>query len=177
MMVGQNNNAVMVMTAKGLERMLEDGGSHAWVLSPSNAARMDYVVCVQNRHNGSLDGATEEHGKAFMIGKIDSIKAVGTDDNGNARYMIKMSAYCHIDGPMIDWGGRNPVRYINVMEVTGLDVDQLDFRPMPSSSGVGDPTTVPAQSAAAPLTISAAKAGLAATFGVAEGAIEIIIRA
>lgn len=167
-------NALMVMTARGPERILAEGGSQAWVLNPGNASKMTYVVCVQNRHVGTWGGATEPHGKVFLVGRIESVKAVEVDEIGNSRYMLKISHYCRIDGPIIEWIGRNPIRYVNLTEELKIDPESLDFHLLQLKEQ--DQPDANVTSEIRELTVAEAKAGLAAKFGVSPEAIEITIR-
>lgn len=181
-----NNSAVMVMTARGPDRILQEGGSQAWVLNPKNALKHKYVVTVQNRHNGPWGGATEPHGMAFLIGKISDVVVSPEPrraQDPNERYLIKISEYARIAVP-VTWRGSNPVRYLDIQQDLGIDPDSLDFKPMPSPTAAYEEQSEHAPQEDyvkpiedLPLTISQAKAGLAATFGVREDQIEIIIKA
>lgn len=118
--------AVMVMTARGPDRILAEGGSQAWVLNPANARRHPYVVCVQNRHNGNWGGATEPHNTAFLIGRISSVEP---SPETPGRYIVRMSEYARIAVPVV-WPGRNPVRYVTLSDFE-VDPATLEWTPMP----------------------------------------------
>ena len=168
--------AICVLTARGIETILAEGGSQAWVLDARRARKYKYVVCVQNR------GFTDDWGKvsaphhtAFIVGKLKDV--VRSQEKGCAdRWLLTFSEYAEVDVPDAWPGFRNPVLYTD-LESFPIDVEALQFHPMP----VPAPTTVPEVAAAAetgprPLTMAEAKAGLALTFGVAPSDIEIIVR-
>lgn len=185
-----NHSAVMVMTARGPDRILSEGGSQAWVLNPNNARKHDYLVTVQNQHNGRWGGATEPHGTAFLIGRIRDV-VPADDDGGGVRYKIEISDYARINIPC-DWKGRNPVRYISLDQL-GIDPSKLDFQPMPpktkpafieeeGKSEVVDSLFYEkaafqpmAERKSDPLTILEAKERLATTLGVRVDQIRITI--
>lgn len=180
-------SAVLVMTARGPDRILQEGGSQAWVLNPVNAAKHEYLVTVQNQHNGKWGGASEPHGTAFLIGRIRDV-VPSREEGSQGRFMIRISEYARIS-IHYEWKGRNPVKYITLDEI-GIDPDTLQFQPMPAvedeDEEVGDEwdpasaippnlSDIPVQQSG--LTIPEAKAGLAATLGVSVDKIEITIKA
>jgi len=175
-------NAVVVMTARGPDRILQEGGSQAWVLNPKNAAKHDYLITVQNRHNGQWGGATEAHGTAFLIGKISEV-VPSPEPKSKGRYLIKISEYVRISIPC-KWRGSNPVRYLDIQTEFSIDPDTLDFLPMPAPAVLHPDTNeeAPLEGDFEPneelvLSIAQAKAGLAANFGVRVDQIEIVIKA
>ena len=172
----KGKSAVVVMTARGPDRILNEGGSQAWVLNPVNARKHEYLVAVQNRHNGAWGGATEEHGTAFLIGRISDVVAVPeeTSADGRPRYMIQISEYALIAEP-IGWEGRNPVRY-KTLEDLGIDVEGVPFLPVPSIEDEPMGEELPASSTPAEV-IQQFKQRLAPMLGVATDRIEVTIRA
>lgn len=167
---------ISVLTARGPDRVLAEGGSQAWRLNPENAGKYRYCVCVQNQRNGQWGGADQPHHHAFMVGKIDSI--VASPEGRPGRYLVVFSEYATIDYPDAWPGLRNPVRYATLEEFGISSPDDLDWRPMPvdlvdaSMEKPGDEE----EEGFGPLTTAEAKAGLALGYGVPESAIEIIIR-
>ena len=65
-----SDQCLVVLTARGFERIISEGGSQSWRLKPDRAERREFCVCVQNRHNGHWGGADQEHHHAFLIGRI-----------------------------------------------------------------------------------------------------------
>lgn len=179
----ERKSSIVVMTARGPDRILREGGSQAWVLNPANAKKHEFLVTVQNRHNGAWGGASEPHGTAFLIGRISDVVPT-TEEGSEGRYLIKISEFARI-AIRCDWRGRNPVRYTTLDEL-GIDPGDIEFKPMPimeENEEIGDERE-PMPSAAPDLpvkpgflTIPEAKKGLAATLGVSIDKIEITIKA
>jgi hypothetical protein len=165
----KNTDAVCVLTARGIEMILAEGGSQAWVLDGKRARACGYVICVQNRGFADDWGkVSAPHHTAFLVGKLKDVVRSQEEDCEN-RWLLTFSEYAEID--MADaWpGNRNPVLYTS-LEQFGITLADLNFQPMP------DQEIRPAAQAE-PLTIAQAKAGLARTFGVSPAEIEITVRA
>ncbi len=167
---------LVVLTARGPDRLLADRGSQAWRLNPVNARRFQYCVCVQNRHNGHWGGADQEHHHAFFVGRISVV--VSSPERPD-RYLVEFSEYARIDWPNAWPGLRNPVRYGTLEEFGVTDPAALTWHPMPAIpiSASRDQARDEDQDGPVPLTITEAKAGLALGLGVPETAIEITVRA
>jgi hypothetical protein len=168
---------LVVLTARGTERLIAERGSQAWRLKPENARRLEYCICVQNRHNGHWGGADQEHHHAFMVGRISAV--IPSPERGE-RYLVVFSEYAKIDWPDAWPGLRNPVRYGNLEEFGITDPDSLTWHPMPTSPVPRNEDTGPSedegQDGFGPLTMAEAKAGLALGLGIPESAIEIIVK-
>ncbi|WP_168702527.1 hypothetical protein [Gordonia paraffinivorans] len=162
-------NTITVFTAQGPTSILNEGGSGSWKLDPARARKCTYLVCTQNAYNAEpYADATNPHGSAFLVGKISRITPV--DD----RWRIEFSEYALIDYPEV-WGGhRNPVRYTNLDDL-GIQLDGVEWKQAAPTEAVVSAST-PEVAAPRALTIQEAKAGLAQTYGVDAGAIEIVIR-
>jgi hypothetical protein len=171
----EDQNAIVVFTARSADRIIRDGGSQAWILNPVNARQCRWLVCTQNRHNQDFEfsGADEPHGAAFLIGKISSIVRA-PDASAGDRWMIAISEFARVSIPGVWDHGRNPVRYTS-LEQLGINLNEIAFEPMPP---VAEPHTQAAlkPNAATALTIAEAKKVLAVTFGVRPEAVEITIR-
>jgi len=168
---------LVVLTARGPARIIDEGGTQAWRLRPENVRRVSYCVCVQNRHNGHWGGADQEHHHAFMVGRISEV--VASPEGRPDRYLVKFSEYARIDYPNAWPGLRNPVRYSTLDEFGIDDPDKLNWYRMPEPASSGGLPTAPEdehKDGISPLTIPEAKAGLALGLGVPESAIEISIR-
>lgn len=166
------HRAICVLTARGLGKILEDGGSQAWVLDARRARRYEYVVCVQNRGFAKDWGqASAPHHAAFLVGRLKRV--VPCEEPGSEhRWLLVFSEYAEINLPNAWPGYRNPVLYTD-LESLGIDVSSLDFRPMPEQAAEAEAEP---QKKIRPLTIAEAKEGLALTFKVEPSAIEIMIR-
>lgn len=163
-------NIVCVLTARGIERILADGGSQSWVLDAKRARRCQYVVCVQNR--GFVDDwgqVSAPHHTAFVVGKLKDVVRSKEKDCEN-RWCLVFSEYAEIDVPDAWPSNRNPVLYTD-LEQFGIKLDELEFHPMPEQEPVPE-----VKRQVGPLTMAEAKAGLAQTFGVQPSDIEITVR-
>ena len=149
-------DCVVVLTARGLERMLSEGGSGDWKLDARRAKRCRYVVCVQNRNDGDWGDATAEHHHAFVVGKLS-----GVSQSGDDRWQLEFNEYAEIDFEDAWPGNRNPV-YYTTLEDFGIDESALKFK-----------SYTPRET----LTIPEAKIRLAATLGVKPENIEITVKA
>lgn len=175
----EEEDTIVVFTARSPDRIVREGGSQSWVLNPTRAKICTWLVCTQNRHNADheFSDATEPHGSAFLLGKISAIRK--SQEEGDAdRWQIAISAFARISLPDAWDHGRNPVRYTSLQKL-GIDPDTVTFEPMPQGVTVQPPAgtvSVAGASPAATLTIAEAKKALAATFGVKPDAVEITIR-
>lgn len=165
----QETNATVVLTARGRTEILETGGSQAWRLDAGKASKRSYVVCVQNR-KPSWGTAEAEHHHAFLVGRVSSVTK--TDGGKGERWIINIDSYANIDIAEQWHGNRNPVSY-RTLESMGINVDELDFQPMPNVEEVKSDL----RSEPRPLTLDEAKKGLALKFGVNESDIKITINA
>ncbi len=177
-----NENAIVVFTARSPDRIIQEGGSQAWVLNPARAKNCDFLVCTQNRHNPDheFSDATEEHGAAFLIAKISGI--IASPEGRDDRWLIEISEFARINKPDVWNHWRNPVRYSSLSEL-GIDLAGVEFEPMPNAKErpikrqpAPPREAVAAAGPPATLTIAEAKKALAATFGVKPDAVEITIR-
>jgi len=164
-------SAIAVFTGKSLDHILRDGGSCSWVLDRANAKRCAFLVCCRSGVDW-VEGP-EAQGSAFLVGRISDVVE---SPEMPGRWLIKISAYAKVAKPRVWQGWRNPVRYTDLPSL-GLHLSELTFEPMPAPTVAT--STPPPPTAASPvgaLTLAEAKRGLALTFGVAEEAIEIIVR-
>lgn len=167
---------LVVLTARGPDRLLEEHGTQAWRLKPENARRLKFCVCVQNRHNGHWGGADQEHHSAFMVGRISDVVP---SPERPVRYLVEFSEYARIDSRNAWPGLRNPVRYGSLEEFGISDPEALTWHPMPVEPRVArsvETVQDEDQEGFGPLTIPEAKAGLALGLGVPETAIEITVK-
>lgn len=166
----KKNNAICVFTARGIETILAEGGSQAWVLDAKRARGCKYVVCVQNR--GFTDDwghVTAPHHTAFLVGRLKDV-AHSKEQDSEKRWILTFSEYAEIDVADAWPGYRNPVFYTD-LENFDIDIATLQFQPMPEQE-----IEVKTSRKHAPLTMAEAKEGLALTFGVLPSDIEIIVR-
>jgi hypothetical protein len=128
------HTAVVTFTARPLEWILRDHGSRDWRLDPERAARAEYLVCTQNRHNPGFGAPTAPHGAAFLIGRISAVVPSPEDPS---RWIIEFREYTVPSHPIPNiWGKsghhRYPVRYTSLEEL-GIDLDTLPpFQALPA---------------------------------------------
>jgi len=177
-----NDSAVVVFTSRGFERLLNDGGSGAWVLSEKRASRCKYVVCVQNRdpadnHNNDWGGVSDPHKNAFFIGKIsDVVISPEWDGSRPTRWLIRVSEYTRVTYPDMWDGARNPVAYSSLSDL-GIDENVLSFKKMPEVEILPPEPVKEANLYPEGISIQQAKILLSRKYEVSEESIEIIIRA
>ena len=166
-------SVICVLTARGPDRLLEEGGSQAWVLDHNRAKACKYVLCVQNNRGAGNEWGTptKAHHSAFLVGKLkDVVRADSAEDGYEDRWLLTFSEYAEIDVPGAWPGNRNPVLYSD-LENFNIDPASLVFKPMPERQ----PRTSKPPSIRT-LSIAEAKEALSQTFGVSPSAIEITVR-
>lgn len=165
----KKSKAICVLTAQGMNTILAIGGSQSWVVDQKRARKHEYVVCVQNRVADDWGDASALHHTAFIVGRLKDVvpsKHKGCED----RWLLVFSEYAEINVPDAWPGFRNPVLYTD-LESFGIDVNALEFQPMPKQE-----PEIKSEKTHGPLTMAEAKAGLALTFGVDPSKIEITVR-
>jgi hypothetical protein len=174
-------DAVVVFTAKSVERILNEGGTSSWRLDRNHARQCTYAVCTRNSNADWVEGL-EEHHSAFLIGKIrEVVPCTPTPENNESsekRYLIQFSEFARVKLPNIWKGDRNPVKYTSV-ESLGIDPSCLKWEPMPefiAGAAAKKQANKSGKPGIQPLTMAEAKKGLALMFNVAPEAIEITIR-
>jgi hypothetical protein len=171
------DSVIAVFTAKSVESILEEGGTSSWALDRNHARQCEFAVCTRNAHADWVEG-NEPHGSAFLVGRIKDVVP-----RPNGRWLVQFSEFARVDVPNVWQGWRNPVRYTSLSEL-GIEPNALQFQPMPnvpsqlvaSEPLQGTGGVMQRDDGAPPLTISAAKEGLAKTFSVSPDQIEITIR-
>ena len=177
--MNENENTIVVFTARSPERIVREGGSQGWVLNPARAKLCTWLVCTRNRHNPDheFSDATEPHGSGFLLGKVSGVHK-SLEEGGEGRWLVEISEFARINYPNLWDHGRNPVRYASLEEL-GISLDGLEFQAMSQVIPTGSERVSRSEPRAplpAMLTIPEAKKALAATFGVKPEAVEITIR-
>ncbi|MDP9267908.1 MAG: hypothetical protein M3P27_06225 [Acidobacteriota bacterium] len=167
-----SDKAIVVFTAKSIERILREGGTSSWRLDRSNARQCAFAICTRNAYSEWVEGS-EPHHAAFLVGKVKEVVPAPDDPE---RYLIQFSEFARVSVPEIWKGDRNPIRYATLEEL-GIDASTLNWERMPEPAGP-EPAFISTERdrVATALTMAEAKRGLALTFGVAPEAIEITIR-
>jgi hypothetical protein len=170
--------AIVVFTAKSVERILNEGGTASWRLDRNHARRCAYAVCTRNAHADWTEGR-EEPNSAFLVGKISNVvPCAPTPENNEApnnRYLIQFSEFARVNILETWKGDRNPVKYV-ALEKLEINFSKLKWEAMPKVNDKSGSITQLKASGIQPLTMAQAKQGLALTFNVAPEAIEITIR-
>lgn len=124
------HSAILTFTARGSDRIIQEGGSQAWKLNIERAEDIEFLVCAQNTHNGPWGGMDHPHRSAFIVGRISGIvPSIETP----GRWLVRMSEFARINIPEVWDRSRFPVRY-TTLEDLGIDPETLDFEPMPETS-------------------------------------------
>jgi hypothetical protein len=175
LVMNEDEDTIVVFTARSPERIVNEGGSQAWVLNPARAKLCEWLVCTQNRHNPDheFSDATEPHGCGFLVGKISGV-VESADEAPQKRWRVAISEYAAISKPNLWDHWRNPVRYASLEEL-GISLKGLEWKTVPTS-GSAPPQPESSPAVPATLTIAEARKALAATFGVKPEAVEITIR-
>ena len=161
-----------VLTFKSVETILEVGGTQSWALDRNRAKNCRYVVVCRNQRHPDVEGH-EEHGHAFMIGKV---KDVVPSTEAPDRWLVTFSEYAVGDFGD-EWKGRNPVAYYMTSDYQpdkgddydGIYFSSLDSKPMPEplQEEVGISRV---------MTVAEAKAALVAALRVDASHVEITVR-
>jgi hypothetical protein len=177
-----DDKSLLLYTSRRVEQMLEQRGSQAWVLNLQRARECRYVVCAWNpRGEFAQPNVDLRHGEAYLIAPITAIEPAQAPEP-LGRYIVRFTKFAVPPGRKIVWTGkRNPVNY-TTLSTLGIDADTLTFTARELNVAGAASTVHPAaggrDSAAedAPLTIAAAKRGLALQYDVSADSIEIVIR-
>lgn len=168
-----SDQTLVIFTKKSVSTILNDGGTSSWKLDRAHARRCVYaVLCRNTRAEGAppKDEAPEPHGSAFLVGRVSDV-VPSTSREG--RWKVMFDEYAEVSIPNL-WGGwRNPVKY-TTLEALGIDIETLDFKPMPEPPP--DQAAPVPSNGVKPDAFERARQELAATFGVKPDAIEITIR-
>ena len=121
------HQAVVTFTARGSNRIIQEGGSQSWKLNIERMKNVEFLVCTQNIHNGPWGGMDHPHRSAFLVGRVSGV-IPSTDTPG--RWMIAISEFARVNIPEVWDKSRFPVRY-TTLEDLGIDPTKLEFEPLP----------------------------------------------
>jgi hypothetical protein len=157
------NDTVLVLTYKGVDTMLKEGGCGYWRANAHSLSSCKYLVATRNARRAEREG-DEPHGAAFFVGEINGVRA------DRDRYVVTFSRYAVLEAAVEGvWtsGGSNPVHYAEFKTLKKMSKN-LEWQDWPA--------THTEKVVDRPLTITQAKAGLAMTFGVDPSQIDIVIK-
>lgn len=128
-------NVALTFTARGINRILREGGSGDWTANPKRVSdSVTYVVCCQNtndkRKGNDWGEVTHKHGQAFLVGKLSEVIQVTKDPKKKKRYRFLFSEYAEIKVDNMWAGDRFPVRYLSEDDLP-FDISKLEFKPIP----------------------------------------------
>jgi hypothetical protein len=184
-----SEKAAVVFTFKSIQHICADGGTQSWRMHQSHVGAFDYVICARNRRHEDVEGP-EEHGSAFLIGKVrDIVPSTEHDDPAKPRFLIRMTEAAIIrDKPRFWQWGRWPTHY-DSLAALGINPSDYDFKPLSELLVEMRETSESLDSPAAPAlslpasgrrswkeSIEHAKASLATELGIDVEAIEIAVR-
>ncbi len=163
-----------VFTFRPVSEILKDRGSQAWALKPENARRCRYIVCTRNRDRWPDEAGPEEHGAAFLVGKITVVEPSPERPD---RFIVRFDEYALLDPQPVVWpGSRNPVWYLDSLADLGINEASLVWQPVPQEvegEQTPEPDVAPITS---PFTAKEARAALATIYGVKPEDVQISIR-
>lgn len=162
-------DTIVVLTCRGKERILREEGSQSWRLNPSRVAKLQYVVCVQNRKQGWGNPEAPHH-SAFMVAKISGVSP-SLEKDAEGRWKINISEYADIYIPDMWDGNRNPVSYTSISDLK-IKINNLNFKSLPKKKSENEE---PLNSDLVKLSIQDAKRLLAESLGVEQEQITITI--
>lgn len=126
------HQAVVTFTARGSNRIIQEGGSQSWKLNVERMKDVEFLICTQNTHNGPWGGMDHEHRSAFLVGRVACV-VPSTDTPG--RWLIAISEFARVNIPEVWDKSRFPVRY-TTLEDLGIDLETLVFEPLPERPDV-----------------------------------------
>ena len=170
-----------VLTFKGCDHIIGDGGTQSWVLSRPRALACDYVVCARHQQGPHKPEGSEPHKHAFLIGKVSDV--VPSED-GPDRWRVEFQEYALLDGPKLPLKSASPTQYFASLKQLGIDVEMLEWHQRDESlPPTATADTKPAQELDTPAATTSPKAladvvaearnMIATAFGVAADAIQI----
>ena len=173
-----------VLTFKGANQLIGEGGTESWVVNRGRVLACDYVVCARHRHGPWKPEGPEPHKNAFLVGKIARVEP--SSETGD-RWRIEFDEYALVDGPKLPLRSASPTQYF--MSLAALDIDEgaLTWRSVMNKAAPAraisadvfheDVAEAPASLGEMPANfLKSAKALVAARLGVAPEAVEISVR-
>jgi len=166
-----DTSCIAVFTSKIEETLVADGGSQSWRLNLRKAHNRRFLVCCWNA-GGDFPLAIPgySNGEAYLVAPI---KSIAPSLEATGRHIIKFDRFARVRIPKAWPRQRYPISYSTLTDM-GINLNALKFEEITESvSAQRSPTDETVHS---PLTIEAAKIGIAQYFGVPVTAIEIVIR-
>jgi hypothetical protein len=124
----RTDNTIIVFTSEKMETIMANGGTGNWKVDPKKVRRFyKYVVCTRNKYHTNKFSGHQDHGEAFIIGKIKDVVPPKFDDHRtNPRWFIEFSEVALISYDKIWSGQRNPVQYMDG-EIPEIKYDKIKW--------------------------------------------------
>jgi len=121
------DSAILFYTARGLPKILREGGCGDWVLDPERAREQRYAIVIQNcgpiKSGDNWGKTTQSHGEAFLVGRISDV--VPAKDSGRYRVLFDKCAIIEMQN-MWPVGLQNPVLYSSLSD-REINLASLNF--------------------------------------------------
>ena len=165
-------DTLCIRTRDSLAKILSANNSAAWFLKVKRARAAKYLVCV------SIDPDHPQHKRrAFLVAEISEVTLDSSASQERSRYAICFQRYAllePLDQPVMT-GSQNPVRWGQLADFISVEAERLAWEDAPPKTRAYSYSTQEPREAQGGLSVEEAKRGLAARFGVPEGAITITI--
>lgn len=160
-------DVVMVFTSKSLATMQKEGGSGNWAANKDRLMHAKWIVATRNEKSSWAEGG-EEHGSAFMIGRISGIKAAPSPEQ--TRFVVSFDRYASLSIANAWTGSRNPVTYTDLTTL-GIDPESLQWKESIPSVSVETGSNLSEPS----LVIDRARSMIAQAFSISPDAVKITV--
>lgn len=160
-------DVLMVFTSKSLETMQREGGSGNWAANKDRLKHAKWIVATRNEKSNWTQG-NEEHGTAFMIGRISGIKAAPSPEQ--KRFVVSFDKYAKLNISNAWTGSRNPVTYTDLATL-GINPETLEWKEfaIQPTADAGANATEPS------LVIDRARSMIAEAFSISPDAVKITV--
>jgi hypothetical protein len=122
------DDAILILTRKGMPSFVKDGGSGNWKIRPSRVHRLSYAVLCRNRNSDDPAEGDEPHGSGFLVARVSGV----TPSREPGRFVIQFSEIAKINKADLWPGYRVPTTYTSMASL-GIDVATLDWQPLPTN--------------------------------------------
>jgi hypothetical protein len=128
-----------VFTVEGPDLIRKVGMSGTWRVNAARARQFEFVLFCQNldlslkmrgEPGWERATATEPHGDAFMLARIEEIiPDPEPDHKGHRRHLIRLSSLAPVKIPKLWTGDQFPLYYNHTIESLGINLSKLVFEP------------------------------------------------
>ena len=166
-------DAIMILSRDEPQHVIAANGSGSWKINIAKRAEAVRWLILANKVDGKR--------RLTLLGKVVGFELDKGGDNPG-RYAVKIDAFCDLSGHGKSFDGKssNPVQFVDAEQVLEFNPESCELLPVPKQSlrqSYERPGAMASRTPPKPLSITEAKAGLAATFGIEPEQVEIIIKA